>query len=359
MKPDHPVAALLNVLALLGWVFGVPIAVASTIGRPLPGTVFAEGSVWSVLGEPGLVSLMLLMLVVLLTTVWAVLVVSILKEIVCQLRGVPTPDIPGFHLPQMAARHVVGTASLLIRTTPTGADTGEGSRRTPTKGRRGGALLRLGKRRVGVEPTVAGSVASIESSGIRYRVLPGDSLWSIAYTELGLGSRWDEIARLNRTLLGHRPGFLTPGLDLRLPPVALASAPRYLVEEEQPPACEARYHIHSVRAGETLSSIADNWLGDPRRYPEILHASWDIVQPGGRRLLDSATLRVGWKVAIPREDALQDMPIDATEGTTCSKEAPSVAAPADLCDGMDGREERLRQWPSPSVPGAARKNADK
>jgi nucleoid-associated protein YgaU len=49
-----------------------------------------------------------------------------------------------------------------------------------------------------------------------YKVLPGQSLWSIADDVLGNGNRYLEILNLNPQLQGN-PGRLVPGQELILP----------------------------------------------------------------------------------------------------------------------------------------------
>ena len=51
---------------------------------------------------------------------------------------------------------------------------------------------------------------------VSYKVMPGQSLWSIASDELGAGSRYIEILNLNPQLRGD-PGRLVPGQELTLP----------------------------------------------------------------------------------------------------------------------------------------------
>jgi nucleoid-associated protein YgaU len=52
---------------------------------------------------------------------------------------------------------------------------------------------------------------------VAYKVISGQSLWSIAADELGNGSRYIEILNLNPQLQGD-PGRLMPGQELALPP---------------------------------------------------------------------------------------------------------------------------------------------
>ncbi|MFD7029239.1 alpha/beta hydrolase [Streptomyces sp. NPDC059917] len=50
-----------------------------------------------------------------------------------------------------------------------------------------------------------------------YTVKTGDGLWSIAAAELGDGSRWPEIYRANRTVIGDDPDLILGGQVLRIP----------------------------------------------------------------------------------------------------------------------------------------------
>lgn len=56
-----------------------------------------------------------------------------------------------------------------------------------------------------------------------------------------------------------------------------------------------------VETGDTLWDIADEELGDGARYPEIFEASKDTVQPGGQHLSDPDLILTGWKLTIPGE----------------------------------------------------------
>ncbi|WP_026874228.1 BTAD domain-containing putative transcriptional regulator [Jiangella gansuensis] len=57
--------------------------------------------------------------------------------------------------------------------------------------------------------------------------------------------------------------------------------------------------VHVVRQGDTLWRVADTRLGDAHRYPEIVRATADVVQPDGRRLTDPDLILPGWTLTIP------------------------------------------------------------
>ncbi len=58
--------------------------------------------------------------------------------------------------------------------------------------------------------------------GRTYEVQEGDTLFDIARNELGKATRWAEIYELNRDTLGKDFDYLTPGMQLLLPPKDVA-----------------------------------------------------------------------------------------------------------------------------------------
>ena len=88
------------------------------------------------------------------------------------------------------------------------------------------------------------------------------------------------------------PGPQTaPPQPVRAPAVARApNADRIYVVK--PP--EGRYH-------ESLWEIAENHLGDGRRYAEIYEMNKDRVQPDGAQLTIASLIRPGWILRMPRD----------------------------------------------------------
>ena len=54
-------------------------------------------------------------------------------------------------------------------------------------------------------------------SGGTYTVKKGDSLWKIAASQLGSGSKWNKIYEANKSVIGGNPNKIYPGQVLTIP----------------------------------------------------------------------------------------------------------------------------------------------
>lgn len=127
-----------------------------------------------------------------------------------------------------------------------------------------------------------------------YTTRTNDSLWKIAETHLGSGSRFTEIVDLNPGVFPDGPGFLTAGTVLQLPAINPLSTDEATLAEPD---------TYVVEPGDTLWDIADEELGDPTRYDEIFDASQHTEQPNGQHLTDPDLILPGWQLTIPADDA--------------------------------------------------------
>ncbi len=112
----------------------------------------------------------------------------------------------------------------------------------------------------GNDNTGSGSVST-------YTVKAGDTLWDIAQSQLGNGSRYKEIMVLN----GLASDVIQPGQVLKLPTGSASNTG------------SSSTKTYTVKTGDTLWDIAQNLLGNGARYKEIvslnnLHSS--IIYPG-------------------------------------------------------------------------------
>lgn len=109
---------------------------------------------------------------------------------------------------------------------------------------------------------------SMDSKIVIYRVSRGDRLWSIAKKFLGRGERYEEIMVLN----GLTTDMIYPGQILKIP-VESSVSPR----------------IYIVRQGDTLWKIATEFLGDGKRYSEIIKLN----------NLENGDITVGQRLNLP------------------------------------------------------------
>ena len=146
-----------------------------------------------------------------------------------------------------------------------------------------------------------------------------DSLWRIAERHLGDGRRWTEIYRLNTGRTQPDSGRLTdpdhvePGWTLILPADAHSISPDR--NGSRPPDNDAVV----VRPGDTLSSIAAQHLDTPGATRALFDANVGRVQPDGDRLTDPDLLRPGWRLTLP-----------ATAPTSRPTTPPATTPPATI-----------------------------
>ena len=110
-------------------------------------------------------------------------------------------------------------------------------------------------------------------------------------------------------------------------PSAEASAGRHRAEKiyvVQPPV--GRYH-------ESLWEIAQNHLGNGRRYPEIYELNKDHVQPDGSKLTIASLIRPGWVLHMPHD----------ARGPGIETVTPAAARAMERGGAPGGRAPRARQ----------------
>ncbi len=108
-------------------------------------------------------------------------------------------------------------------------------------------------------------------------------------------------------LLGRAP---TPSFAAPLPAVATAPA------VATTPIVAGHSLGVVVAPGDTLTSIATRVLGSPNRATQLFQANRGVLQADGGRLSDPGQLRLGWRLALPANNApsAQSIPTDQRSG---------------------------------------------
>ncbi|WP_069775525.1 BTAD domain-containing putative transcriptional regulator [Amycolatopsis mediterranei] len=253
---------------LVAVVVGPPAALWQFRSAYLPGHVPNPGEFVEMLTSPDDGGVFLVLLVGAGLVAWLQLLVAITVEVVAWLSGATVPRLPGFGWAQRIAAGVL----LLLLSGTAAAEAAE-----PAPATLVASVLS------------AGNPPSTDASGRPVHVVaPGESLTRIAETELGNKNRYQELFDLNHGVRQPSGGalrdanLLKPGWILALP-------------QDESTDCEEVV----VRPGQTLSQIARDRLGDPRRYREIFDRSRGRAQPSGRPLTDPDRLQPGDVLLVP------------------------------------------------------------
>ena len=280
-------AATLLILLLVA---GVPFLLIAIGAAPWKADL---GALRTLLTSPDDGTLAMVVIAAVAWIAWAFVAVSVVLEVVSQVRGLPTPTLPGLGAPQRAVGQLVAVAALLFVAGPDRRRGVPGSAR-PRCGGCARPRKPLASRPVEASPVLpeaapvpAAEAPTKQQSTIDYTVKRGDSLWKIAERLLGDGTRFTEIVDLNEDVLNGRPDFIVSGTVLKVP------------HEVTEPEADRPAEEYVVQPGDTLSEIAEAKLGDPMRYPELFEASRDTVQPDGATLTDPDLIRPGWEITIP------------------------------------------------------------
>ncbi len=175
----------------------------------------------------------------------------------------------------------------------------------PAEDLRVGTVIKLpAKENAGAAPGPDGAIAP-QSGGKTHVVGKGETLGDISKQYFGTTTKWKQIVEANP---GVRPENLKVGQSLAIPDLPAAT-----------PAAVAPVggNTYTVKAGDTLETIAAATLGKKSAWKEIVEAN-----PG----LKPTALRVGQTLAIPGGMA-EPAPVAGPSGFDPGPLAPGVPAP--------------------------------
>lgn len=329
---------LTSIAGLLGLALtlvGIPAALLIVARNPIPASV-SWGGLAATLTQPDNGTVLRGVLAWIGWIAWAVFAIAVILELISQLAG-RRLRVPGFALPQIAARPLVAAALAVFAGAgimlPAHAAPATAAPTAPTPATHTAATQTAATQTAATQTAATAAPVAVQQDQATpsaeapqasqeapagtvlqsWTVRPGDTLWDIAEHVYGDGHLWTRIAAANASVVGVQgERILQPGEHLVLP-----DAPT------QAGAAAAGQGEHTVRRGETLSSIARDELGDPDEYPVIAKANAGLVA-------DPDRIDVGWRLTIPttQNDAAQAAETQAPEVQAQSEAAEGTVAPA-------------------------------
>ena len=328
-----------SLLLLAGLAAGLPVALAVLAGNPLPASLPGPDQIGSALASPDDGSLFLDLLAVVGWLAWASFTGSLGLELVARLRRRSVPALPGLGGPQrLVAVLVAAVAAVSV---------------TPTVATASAAIVDAGPVITApVDPSAAPRPARVPAGHpeqVVHLVERGQGLLDL---QDRYGVAWHRIAEANYGVpqpdgRALQPGQtrIYPGWQLQVPTSSRSAAaaepgPGRVARpgHASPAAAQPEYEIAK---GDWLWHIADRYLGDPERYPEIAALNPEYAE---RHRDFPDHIEPGWTLLLPA-DAVDRGTAPHATGTAEPAVAAPVPAPGPAPDGPD------RAGPGQVVPG--------
>ena len=143
------------------------------------------------------------------------------------------------------------------------------------------------------EPQTSSYTASAEP--VYYKVQSNDNLFKIAKKHYGDGQKWKKIFEANRDIMPDSNSLYIDQL-LLIPDVSVENRPKesFITQVRGQLDNERSNNVdtHTVKAGDTLYRIAEEYYGDPGVWTKILEANEDTLE-------DAGSLKKGQVLIIP------------------------------------------------------------
>ncbi|MFM9261770.1 LysM peptidoglycan-binding domain-containing protein [Rhodococcus sp. 5A-K4] len=299
---------LLYLITLLALTAGIPFALYTFAGNPLAGvTSLTFDAIKEALTTQDDGTLFLSALTIIGWIAWATFAYSIIIELAAALRGVKVRRIKGLQFQQHSAAILVSGALLLITagaaTATPAADILGPNHASPTS-ISAPAFFNDAQTQSPQQSAPSWTKTPAQPpAGTTIVTESGDTLWGLAERHLGDGTRYPEIQSLNQNAIPDE-AWIDAGITLTLP-----TAPEKQLDG-----------AYTVKAGDTLWDLAETYLGDGSRYPEIHGATGplttDVIQIGQQLFLTPAA--TGAEVAPPAPS-----PNSAAETPAAESSAPT------------------------------------
>ncbi|NKS56227.1 LysM peptidoglycan-binding domain-containing protein [Rhodococcus hoagii] len=306
---------LASLIALLALTIGIPIGLWVFGSSALPAEGLSVEYFKTALSSPDDGSLFILFLLAVGWLAWATWALSVGMEILARVRGLKAPQIRGLGVQQRGASVLVGATLMLLL--GGGIATAQTSDHVAQPGP---ATTISAPSIIATQSADTGPVSDASqdipahrtpASGPTVEVQSSDTLYSLAQKHLGDGSRYTELADLNRGVVQadgeslQDDNWISTGWVLHLPDDASVDH-----------AAELGPNDIVVQAGDTLWDLAEQHLGDGSRHGEITDAHGDAL-PG-------ALIKVGDVLRLPGGIHTPETPAPAPTAVP----APETAAPA-------------------------------
>ncbi|MFJ8620230.1 LysM peptidoglycan-binding domain-containing protein [Streptomyces clavifer] len=342
--------ALISLVVLAVLLAGLPMLLSWATGVVAPAGIDALGNL---LGTQDSGQVFLLVLAAAGWVGWGMFAVSVLVEIPAQLRGRTAPQLR-LLVGQRAAATLVGAVLLALPTGTALAASASPAAAAP-------AVATVASASVSTQQDTAKQAESDANRQAAHTVAdtkPAESLWSIAQDRLGDGNRWEEIAALNdgltmsdgQTFRADLP--IHPGWVLHLPadarPTTPVAGPDVGDGEEGGLRAQgggkqaATGEEYVVEAGDSLSKIATDELGDESKYPEIFELNKGEAQPDGGHFTNPDHIFPGQNLTLPATATAPD-DTEPGSGDQLGPNAPAPQTPDDAGQSDNAQPDEAEQ----------------
>lgn len=333
-----------SLIAVLFIILGIPALLITVSGNPLASLDMVGGVIASVDGA--LTFLIQVFIPIIAWIGWASLTIPLIIEAAVQVRHGESVKLPGIlRFQQNVAAVLIGMilASTAGISGATAIESG-GTAGVPVTPNQTVSAPATVQAQYGA-PTVA-EKAQASQTGPSYMINGHETLWDIAETTLGDGSRYIEIFNLNQGVVQKDGAALLSTNQLLHDGWVLT-----LPQDAKIPQPIAGNGTVTIKPGDTLSEIALENYGDLEAYHYIAGAASKTTQPDGTTIQDADLIQPGWEFTMPGTPAAPTTP--ATNGNAGSSTALAPSAGSSSASGASSSADASTQAPSAAASASA------